>query len=49
MKDLSNEERPKLGALANEFRDEITGLLESKSLRLKPLSLPKSLKMKRLM
>ena len=30
MKDLTNEERPKIGALANELRDEITGLLESK-------------------
>jgi phenylalanyl-tRNA synthetase alpha chain len=34
MKDLSNEERPKIGALANEFRDEITGLLENKKVEL---------------
>ena len=30
MKDLTNEERPKIGALANELRDEITSLLEDK-------------------
>ncbi|GAB2024134.1 phenylalanine--tRNA ligase subunit alpha [Lactovum odontotermitis] len=30
MKDLSNEERPKIGALANEFRDKITLLIEEK-------------------
>lgn len=30
MKDLTNEERPKIGALANELRDEITKLLEDK-------------------
>lgn len=28
MKDLSAEERPKVGALANEFRDKVTELLE---------------------
>ncbi|MDR1605475.1 MAG: phenylalanine--tRNA ligase subunit alpha [Streptococcaceae bacterium] len=30
MKDLANEERPKIGALANEFRDELSRLLEAK-------------------
>ena len=30
MKDLTNEDRPKIGALANELRDEITSLLEDK-------------------
>ncbi|MDR2976674.1 MAG: phenylalanine--tRNA ligase subunit alpha [Streptococcaceae bacterium] len=30
MKDLSNEERPIIGALANDFRDKITDLIEEK-------------------
>lgn len=34
MKELSNEDRPKIGALANDFRDKVTILLEKKKLEL---------------
>ncbi|MBS7576159.1 MULTISPECIES: phenylalanine--tRNA ligase subunit alpha [unclassified Enterococcus] len=34
MRDLSNEERPKVGAFANVIRDEITAFLEAKKLEL---------------
>lgn len=41
MKDLSAEERPKVGALANVVRDEITTMLEEKKTTLEMKKLMK--------
>ncbi|WEV60433.1 phenylalanine--tRNA ligase subunit alpha [Streptococcaceae bacterium ESL0729] len=44
MKDLSPEERPVIGALANEFRDKVSALLESKKAELEEKAMQEALK-----
>ena len=43
MKDLSNEERPKIGALANEFRDKASELFELRKEALETLAMKAAL------
>lgn len=43
MKDLSNEERPVIGASANEFRDQVTQLLDEKRTELEASALDAAL------
>lgn len=43
MKDLSNEERPKVGAFANEIRDALTAAIEEKKMHLEEQALAQAL------
>ncbi|WEV44941.1 phenylalanine--tRNA ligase subunit alpha [Streptococcaceae bacterium ESL0687] len=44
MKDLSPEERPKIGSLANDFRDRVSELLETKKEELEAAAMAEALK-----